>query len=225
VEEPKVQTVQLPLWARIVATLLALILAIESLSKHGFRNWDWIEPLAIAGVIAFPAKKRDPFDRNLHWLLRTLLLLWIVAFVAWIAHTWGWIPASCLAVIALVPTRRGKSSLHARSLISYTAIGVGFMWLAYQTKAWAPLLCVTVAALLITHERPGRRSLKENLWRPSSAVWTLSAAIALFWALKEATMGPIAAFTAIVILWSGNLLLHLSLSSNEDPLALSHPQS
>src|SRR5579864_3670652 len=222
-EESEVQTVELPLWTRIAATLLGLILAKESLARHGFRDWSWIEPLAIAGVIPFPLDKRDPFDRNLRWPLRILLLLWIAILASWIGHTWSWILGSCVAVIALVPPKRERHWWHPLSLISYAAIAIGFVWLAYRTHEWAPLLCVTVMALLITHERPERRSLRENLWRPASALWMLAGAVALFWVLKQPAFGPIAAFVAIVVLWSGNLLLHLS--SNEETLALSHPQS
>lgn len=222
-EEPEVQTVQLPLWARIAAVLLGLILATESLAKHGFGDWNWIEPLAIAGVIAFPLNSRDPFDRNIRWPLRILLLLWIAILGAWIGHTLSWALGSCVAVFALVPPNPERHWWHPLSLISYVAIAIAFSWLAYRTHEWAPLLCVTVVALLITHERPGRRSLKENLWRPASALWILAAASALFWVLKQPAFGPIAAFIAIAVLWSGNLLLHLS--PNEEPLALSHPQS
>jgi hypothetical protein len=212
---------QLPLWARISFSALALIVAAEALFTHGLRNWTWIESLAIAGIVVLP-NNRDLFDRKLAWPLRVLILLWIAAFVTWAWHVWGWIPASCFAVVAIfAPTR--ERHWRPRSLIFYSAISIGVVWLLRQSNEWIPVLCVIAAIALSHHERDGRRTLGKLLWRPASAIWLSAAALSLFWVLKETTFWHVAAFTIIAVLWSATILLHLS--SAEDRLALSHPKS
>jgi hypothetical protein len=76
--------------------------------------------------------------------------------------------------------------------------------------------------LLLSYEKEGRRSIRENLLRPASAGWIATAGVAFFWLRKEPSFAGVVLLLAILVLWFGNFLMHIS---SGERVALPHPQS
>jgi hypothetical protein len=213
----------LPLRMKVPMGSLFALVGLIDLWRHGFRNWDWVTPVVFAGLVLLPGYP-EPFRRNMRWPIRVLGFFWTVLFVAWSGHILGWIPAACIGVISVLPVPKEKTQLPWWSrIVVDLALAVILLWFARQTGEWVSIPCAGILIYLLSHEQEGRRSLRQNLLRPAFAAWIGITVASIVWSLMRPSFVHFALLAAIVILWFGNLLMHLS--SGEPPLALSHPQS
>jgi hypothetical protein len=216
-------------WVGAVIGVGFLFFTVQTVWKYGLHDWDWVLNAALAamGFSFLENDWRDP-TRPSRWYSRILHLAWGFLFIAYVAHWQGLVVALCMAGVLVLQTIAPMSSY---SLTAKNPLGALYWlliiflagWFVRGTNEWVPLSCVLAIALLLAYQRPGRRSMKQNLLRPASVSWIALAATASLWFWKEPSFAGGLLLFAIPILWFGNLLIHLS--PGEPPLALPHPQS
>jgi hypothetical protein len=182
-----------------------------------------VTSIVFLGLVLFPGYP-EPFRRNMRWPIRVLGFLWNALFVAWFGHSLGWIPAACSGVISVLPSPKVKTQSRSwPRVVVDLAVAVMLLWFAHQTGEWVPIPCAGILVYLLSDKQDGRRSLKQNLLRPAFAACIGITVASVVWCLIRPSFVHFALLGAILILWFGNLLLHLSFG--ESPLALPHPQS
>jgi hypothetical protein len=213
---------ELPLRARIATGIIGTLFASGVLWKHGFKNWDWVQWLALSGVVALPTSMREPFGKNVRWYFRIPIFSWIVIFAAWLSHEWGWVPAGCFAVVALLPANRERQWRHPLSLITNAAAGVGLIWFVQKYVIWIPAGCVLTTLFLLKRSTDPRKTFVENMKRARLVATFVIGIIAAVWASMHPSVWSVAAPIIVFVLLFGGLYLN---TSHEEPIALSDPQS
>jgi hypothetical protein len=213
----------------LIAGIAFSFAALYSIWSHGLRSWEWVQDatFALFGFTYGPnAWQQELLQRGWRW--RVSLLVFGTLYGAWIGHEIGWVLGGCIiALVALTASERktgwwSSGIKKPLGLLQLAIVAVGGVWFIATTKGWVPFGCV-MAILLLLGEKPGRRSMRENLLRVKSVGWVATLGLAFYWSWKEPSFASILALIAVPVLWFGSLLMHLS--SGERPFALSHPQS
>ena len=216
-------------WIGIVMGVALSFAALHDIWSDGLRNWHWIQNGAFAMLgfsLAVGSERWQVAERS--WPSRLFWILYGLFFGLWIGHETGWVPGGCvLALLVLFATER-KSGWWSRGIrnplgiLEIVIVGIAAVWFVRNDNEWLPFACLIAVALLLSSEKQGRRSIRENLWRLKSAAWVATSGAAFFWFWKEPSFGSVILAVAVVVLWFGSLLLHLS---SGERVALSHPQS
>jgi hypothetical protein len=217
-------------WISLVAGIAFSFAAMYSMWSHGLRDWDWVQNAALA-LLAFCFAPNFWQDELLKrgWRARVFCLIYGILFGAWIGHENGWVLGGCIvAFFGLAASARESgwwsSGIKTPLGILQTLIAVvGVGSFIATASEWVPYVFIVALMLLLATEKKGRRSMRENLFRPRSVAWIVVLGLASYWSWREPSFASILALLATPILWFGNLLIHLS--SGERPLALPHPQS
>ena len=227
-----------PLWMRVLFTAVALLMAAfaaVSVVKNGLRNWDLLlTALSMVGFFVFAGDPAEPANTYLKRPMGILYVLWVVILTAWLIHGQGWIPAVCiggayvLGLFRVQPKREGevwwRYYFHNPQAFTSTLLLFAFVvWLAWTTSGWVPIACVIATLFLAERNFKTRRPFEKNLMRPTVAVRIGLALIAALWAWVHPSFGNLAGPIVVLLLLSADIYLHTS--SQEEPLALPHPQS
>jgi hypothetical protein len=221
-----------PLWMRIGFGIVGCLVAVTSL-RHGLWNSGVLLGIFIASSGFVLGEPPDSAGRYLKRPQGILYVLAILAFTAWSIRDGYRVPgigiggASLFALFSR-PKHEGESSAHyylpnPLPLISTALFLTVLVWSAWTTGGWVPISCVIATFCLAERNFKTRRSLKENLTRPTVAVRVALAAIAGLWAWMHPTYWNVVTPIIIIVLMSADIYLHTA--SREEPLALSHPQS
>jgi hypothetical protein len=217
-------------WIGLIGGITLSFATVYTMWSHGLRNLDWIQSAALA-LLCFsflsPTWQQMRGERSLS--SRVFCLAYGVLFGAWIGHDYGWVPGSCIIVLFVLSATERKTGWWSSGLKKPLSV-VEFMLSVVlvgsfirSTKDWIAFGCPVALLLLLAFEKEGRRSLRQNLWRPISVAWIVTAVAASFWLWKAPSFASVLLVIAVPVLWFGNLLMHLS--PGERALALSHPQS
>jgi len=227
-----------PAWMRVLFTgvsLLMVAFAVVSFLKNGVRSWSFLlTTLTMAGFWIFVGEQPPPARTYLKRPQGILYLLWIAVFTAWLLHDGGWIPAVCLGGAYLLGLIGGEHKHEGEAwwryylsnplaVVSMLLLFLYVAWLAWTTGGWVPISCIVATFLLAERDIKARRRLKENLIKRSVAARVGLAAAAGLWAWSHPSYWNAVTPIIILILLSSDIYLHTS--SQEEPLALSHPQS
>jgi hypothetical protein len=217
-------------WIGLIGGLTLSVAAVHTIWSHGLRNLQWAQNAALALLcFSFISPTWQQMRGERSWSSRVFGLAYGALFGAWIGHDYGWVPGSCIIVIFSLSATERKTGWWSTGLkkplgiVEFALIAVLVAWFIRSTKDWIVYACLVALLLLLASEKSGRRTLRQNLWRPISAAWVATTAASLFWLWKAPSFASVLLLIAIPVLWFGNLLMHLS--SGERPLALSHPQS
>jgi hypothetical protein len=97
------------------------------------------------------------------------------------------------------------------------------VWFAWKTGGWVPIGYVIATFPFLEHDIKARRSLKENLTRRPLVGSLTVMLIAGVWMSSHLSFGNVAPFVLIICIIVSDIYLHTS--SDQESLALSHPQS
>ena len=216
-------------WAGIIVGVFSSLAAAHSMWQHGLRSLDWSQDAALA-VFCFSFVSgvwRERSETRRRWRTRVFWIAYGTFFGTWIGHENGWVPGGCTIALFVLPAiapERGWSGgiKKALGILVFVLVAVGGTWFVKGQTDWVPYACLFALLLLLACEKPGRRSIKKNLLRPASAGWMLTAGAAFFWLWKGPSFASIILFVAVLVLWFGNFLFHIS---SGERLALPHPQS
>jgi hypothetical protein len=214
---------------KVVLGGLFALSAIVGVWKHGFRKWDWMMSVTFMGFFLVPASVTGSFGRNFRWPLRVAFLIWVALASAFYVHMFGWVPGMAFGILCLVSVpkqkREGWCDYIKKPLNLTSTLLIVFLiaCFAHSTGGWVPIACVVATFLLLEGATSARRSFTQNLKRPRIAAIHGVAFIASLWASAHVSFWNIAAPIGILALLIADIYLHTS--SQEDPLALSHPQS
>jgi hypothetical protein len=219
-------------WIFRIGGLFYSLAAAHSIWSHGLRSWDWVQNAWFAllffsffSLLRVNGQER-PGERS--WRSRVFWLAYGSLFGAWIGHEHGWVPGGCIILFFALPATARKSGWWSvgtkkpLGILGLAIVAVGIGWLLWNVSEWPPFVCLIVLALLLSYEKEGRRSIRENLLRPASAGWIATAGVAFFWLRKEPSFAGVVLLLAILVLWFGNFLMHIS---SGERVALPHPQS
>ena len=217
-------------WAGIILACVMALATLQTIWKQGLRNWDWVEHAWLAAMAFWIASDAWQHQhRTWNWRSRLFYLGWGILFGVWIGHVNGWIPGVCIIALCALFAMDGKSDWSTSDMkrpggvLELVLILIIAGWFVRTVREWIPLGCIVALMLFLASEKKGRRSMRENILRPPSLAWISTWGLAFYWAWREPTFASILMTIAILILWFGNLLMHLS--PGERTLALSHPQS
>jgi hypothetical protein len=219
----------LPRWVKVALGGLFTLSALVGIWRHGFRNWDWVMSVTLIGLLLVPASMTEPLGKNFRWPLRIAFLIWVGLASAFYVHMFGWIPGIAFGTLCLtsVPKEKwvgwrnyAKKPLNLASTLLTCLL---ILWFAHAIGGWVPIGCVSGALLLLEGDTSARRSFIQNVRRFRIAAVLGLTAISTIWASAHISFWNIAAPVIILILLSADIYLHTS--SQEEPLALSHPQS
>lgn len=208
-----------PLWMKIILGAVFSSFAVIGVWRHGLRNGDSLMLVAMLGIFFFPSHRTEIFGRNLRWPLRVVFVLWVIAFSAWLAHIWGWLPALAFGGLSLMNPSKGEDIVwkayfqKPQNVIRASLFAGLIFWFARDTNGWVPIGCVVATFLLLERNTSTRRSLRDNLKRPSVAALAAIAIFAAVWAWLHWSFWNVAALMMVIILASSDIYLH----TEEDP--------
>jgi hypothetical protein len=219
-------------WFCLVAGIAMLLFTIRNIWRGGLQTWDWVDDASLsAGAFWFAT---DPLSGEsawpTSWPQRVFWLLFTGLIGALMWHEQGWqhgLPFVAIGVMGATQQETGAWSINVRKplgLLFAAIFAVLAAVSARQTGEWVTISSLAVVLVLIAHQSAGRRSLRENLWRPASFFWAVSGLASLVWFWVRPSFGHFVVLIGIPVLWFGNLLFHLS-----SPKAIEHglpnPQS
>jgi hypothetical protein len=208
-----------PLWMKIAIVALCAFSAIVGIWRHVITRWDFLYLVGVLGLFFFPAGVTEPLGRNLRWPLRVIFVLWVIAFSALFVHFWGWVPGLGFAALNLFHPDWNKSGSWKADLrkpldiIFAVLMVILTIWFARTTGGWVPTACVVATFFLLegysTDGRSfARRTLGDNLRRPSSAAIAAIAIFAAVWAWLYRSFGNVAGLVIVIVLFSSDVYLH-----------------
>jgi hypothetical protein len=219
-------------WICVVAGFGMLFFSIREIWRGGLQTWAWVDDAYFSAGAFWLAT--DPLSRKSgrptlwHQRIFWLLFMGLIGASTW--HEQGrqyGLAMIAVGVVGATQQETGPWSMSLRKPLGLLCAAVFAVFIAvsvWQSGEWGTMCSVAVALFLLAYQPEGRRSLKENLWRPASFFWAVSglAALAEFW--MHPSFGHFLVLPGILILWFGNLLFHLS-----SPRAIEHgllnPQS
>jgi len=235
-----------PMWIRILfagVSLLMVAFAVASILKNGVRSWSFLlTALTMAGFWIFAGQQPAPARIYLKRPLGILYPLWIAVFSAWLLHEGGWVPAVCLGGAYILGLIGGEHKDEGEvwwryylgnplagnplAVVSMLLLLLYVVWLAWTTGDWVPISCIVATFVLGERDIKARRRRKGNLMKRSVVARVGLAAAGGLWAWSHPSYWNAATpiiILVLLILLSSDIYLHTS--SQEEPLALSHPQS
>ena len=175
-------------WAGLVIGCLGSFATLQTLWKHGMRNWDWVEQAWFAALglsIALDAWQSP--QRTWNWPSRLFCVGYGVLFGALIGHAYGWIPGTCIiALFAFftIDRKSGWSSADLKSpvrILQLALVLILVAWFIARVEGWHAYALVVAIMVLLGSEKKGRRSLKANLLRPAFVAWIATWALSFYW--------------------------------------------
>ncbi len=214
-------------WIFWIAGLCWSFAAAYSIWSHGLRSWDWVQNAAFA-LLSFSLARSNGQEGESSWRSRVFWLAYGAVFGAWIGHEHGWVPGACIILFFALAATAHKSGWWSvgikkpLGILELGVVAVGIGWFIRNVNEWLPFACLIALASLLGSERQGRRSIRQNLWRPKSVAWIATAGAAFLWLWKEPSFAGVVLSLGVPVLWFGNFLMHLSSGERR---ALPHPQS